>query len=293
MNDSSPHGTQPALRTSVAGPRILLLDIDGTLVDYHNVLPDSAVTAIRRARQNGHRVLLCSGRAKPEVSDDLWNIGVDGYIGGNGNYVEYRGEIVLENALSAGDCRAIVDWLHERGLEFYLESNAGLFASAHFSTAAVPAMRLYSQRKGRPAPEQDEVVLHGMILGGELHRDDVMKVSYLLSSPDDHAAAVAAFSHLQHGTWGGRGAEALFGDIGVAQGTKATAVAALLAHLGAQRSDTIAFGDATVDLPMFEACGHGVAMGNASDDLLAVADLVTDDVEDDGLAHAFSRLGLV
>ena len=36
--------------------KILLIDIDGTLVDYDNHLPESAVKAIRMARKNGHRV---------------------------------------------------------------------------------------------------------------------------------------------------------------------------------------------------------------------------------------------
>ena len=66
----------------------------------------------------------------------------------------------------------------------------------------------------------------------------------------------------------------------------------LLAHLGADRTDTVAFGDATIDVPMLEYCAFGVAMGNGSDDVRAAADLITDDVEADGLAHAFERLEL-
>ena len=47
--------------------KIIFLDVDGTLVDYENRLPDSAVTAVRRARENGHRVYICTGRSKAEV----------------------------------------------------------------------------------------------------------------------------------------------------------------------------------------------------------------------------------
>ena len=117
-------------------------------------------------------------------------------------------------------------------------------------------------------------------------------MSYILASYADHLAATEAFPGLQHGTWGGRDAEALFGDIGPSGITKAHAVDALLDHLQADRADTIAFGDASVDIPMFQACAVGVAMGNASDDLKALATLVTGDVEADGLADAFRDLGL-
>lgn len=64
--------------------KIIFLDVDGTLVDYENKLPASAVTAIRQARSNGHRVYICTGRSRAEVYPELWDIGLDGMIGGNG-----------------------------------------------------------------------------------------------------------------------------------------------------------------------------------------------------------------
>lgn len=64
--------------------KIIFLDVDGTLVDYGNKLPVSAVTAIRQARSNGHRVYICTGRSRAEVYPELWDIGLDGMIGGNG-----------------------------------------------------------------------------------------------------------------------------------------------------------------------------------------------------------------
>lgn len=271
--------------------KVLFIDVDGTLVDYHGRLPDSAAKALAEAREAGHLVLFCSGRAVAEMPESLWDLKPAGYIGGNGNYIEIGDVVVLQNALSAADCRAIVDWLAGRGTEFYLEANAGLFASPGFREAAAPVMVQYTQRKGQPPPGAD-LGFHGMVYGGELYRDDVMKISYLLDSYDDHLAAKAEFPGLQHGVWGGRGADALFGDVGVAGVTKAIAVQAVLDYLKVDRDRTIAFGDAAVDLPMFAECGFKVAMGNASDDVKEAADLITDDVEHDGLANALAALGL-
>ena len=47
--------------------KVIFVDVDGTLVDYNNDLPESAVKAIRAARANGHRVYMCTGRSKAEV----------------------------------------------------------------------------------------------------------------------------------------------------------------------------------------------------------------------------------
>jgi len=71
--------------------KIIFLDVDGTLIDYDNHIPESAVFAIRKAREKGHLVYVCTGRSKAEMPPKIWDIGFDGMIGGNGSYVEHEG----------------------------------------------------------------------------------------------------------------------------------------------------------------------------------------------------------
>ncbi len=275
--------------------KIVFLDVDGTLVNYENQLPESAIRAIRQARENGHIVMICTGRSKAEVYQELWDIGLDGMIGGNGSYVEYRGKVLMHQLITYDQCKHIVDWLKGRGLEFYLESNNGLFASEGFEAAALGAVREYSARKNRPDADQATVrsVFPDMIFGGELYRDDLNKVSYILSSYQDYLDSIEEFPDLKPGTWGGAGEKALFGDLGVKDITKAHAIDVLLRELKADRKDTVAFGDAKVDIPMLEYCQIGVAMGNGGEEIRAMADLITDDVDHDGIYHAFEKLGLI
>ncbi|WP_438838406.1 Cof-type HAD-IIB family hydrolase [Streptococcus pluranimalium] len=276
--------------------KIIFLDVDGTLVDYDNRIPESAVKAIRLAREKGHKVYVCTGRSRAEMQPEIWDIGIDGMIGGNGSYVEDNEEVVMHQLISKEEARHIVDWLHSRGLEFYLESNNGLFASENFKEAARPVLREYSFRKGKTEEEvkdqEAEDVLHGLIYGGELYRDDLNKVSFILSDYQDHLDSIEEFPNLEAHTWGGRGETALFGDLGVKDINKAHAVDVLLNHLGADRKDTIAFGDAKIDIPMLDYCQVGVSMGNGGPEILEMADMVTDDVEEDGLYNAFEELGL-
>lgn len=275
--------------------KILFIDIDGTLVDYENRLPASAVKAIRMARAAGHRVYLCSGRSKAENKQEIWDIGLDGYIGGNGSYVESDGEVVMYQLVTPEQCRRIVDWLHSRKLEFYLESNSGLYGSENFRQRAVPVMKEYCRRKGKADADQasPDTVFPTMIYGADLYRDDVNKVSYILDSYQDFLDAREQFPDLQNGTWGGAGETALFGDLGVKGITKAHAVEVLLKHLNARQEDTIAFGDAAVDIPMFEVCAQSCCMGSGGDGAKAAADYVTTAVEEDGLYNAFVHFGLL
>ena len=277
--------------------KIIFLDVDGTIVDYDNHIPDSAREAIRKARENGHLVYVCTGRSKAEMPDEIWNIGFDGMIGGNGSYVEHKGQILLHQLIPYETAKRVADWLEARGLEFYLESNNGLFASRNFREVARPTLRTYALGKGASEDQvlhmEAEEALHGLIYDGDLYRDDLNKISFILHSYQDHLDSKEAFPELKAGTWGGRGEEALFGDLGVKDINKAYAVDLILDHLDADRANTIAVGDAKVDIPMLQACQIGVAMGNGGPEILAVADLITDDVGQDGLFKAFETLDLL
>lgn len=277
--------------------KIIFLDVDGTIVDYDNHIPDSAREAIRKARENGHLVYVCTGRSKAEMPDEIWNIGFDGMIGGNGSYVEHKGQILLHQLIPYETAKRVVDWLEARGLEFYLESNNGLFASRNFREVARPTLRTYALGKGASEDQvlhmEAEDALHGLIYDGDLYRDDLNKISFILHSYQDHLDSKEAFPELKAGTWGGRGEEVLFGDLGVKDINKAYAVDLILDHLDADRANTIAVGDAKVDIPMLQACQIGVAMGNGGPEILAVADLITDDVGQDGLFKAFEKLDLL
>ncbi|WP_035051112.1 Cof-type HAD-IIB family hydrolase [Carnobacterium pleistocenium] len=273
----------------------IFLDVDGTLVNYSNQLPNSAIKAIKSAQSNGHKVYPVTGRSKAEMYAEIVEIGFDGYIGGNGNYIESGNEVVLHQLMTIDQEKAIVDWLNNRGLAFYLESNNGLFASEHLETQGEQAVNDYVAYKENSGTKAMTVrqVFPEMIFAGQMYRDDVNKISFVLEEYDDYLAAVDFFSDFKVGTWGGVGEKALFGDIALANITKQTAIKKLLEHHGVDRKKTMAFGDAKIDIPMLEYCEIGVAMGNGDREIKAMADYITDSVDKDGLEKAFHHLGLI
>ncbi|MFE2105689.1 HAD family hydrolase [Kitasatospora sp. NPDC059463] len=72
--------------------------------------------------------------------------------------------------------------------------------------------------------------------------------------------------------------------------SKATGLAVAAHRLGVKAADTIAFGDMPNDVPMFGWARYGVAMANAHQELLAVADEVTLSNDEDGVAAVLERL---
>jgi len=271
--------------------KVLFVDVDGTLCGKSNNPPASAVEAIRKARANGHKVYICTGRSKAEVYDNIWEIGLDGMLGGNGSYVEDHGKVIMHQKLSLEEVRAIVQWFNERGLEFYLEANSGLYPSKNYRQQVLDIMK-----KVDPDANLDGLMLFldGMTYGDDFDKEDVNKISYRLNSLEDFELTKAKFPHLKNGTWGYPGGPMQHGDIGVTGIDKKHAINVLCEYLGGiAKEDMIAFGDEKVDIPMFEACGYSVAMGSGSDECKAAADYITTDTDDDGLYNAFVHLGLI
>lgn len=275
--------------------KIVFLDVDGTLIDYDAKCPDSAAKAVDLARKAGNKVYICTGCSKAEIEQRTLPQ-LDGMIGANGGYVEDAGEVVMHQALTVEQVKHIVDWCNERHLGFYLEANSGMYINSWFVEQAPAAMRKYALGKGaseEQAQNAGQNFINSMIRTDDLYRDDVNKVSFILSSYQDHLDSKVEFPDMECNTWGGKDEQALFGDLGPKGITKKHAIQVLLEHLGASQEDTISFGDAKIDLSMFELCAYNVAMGNGGPEIKAAADYITDDVNEDGLYNAFKHLGLI
>lgn len=278
--------------------KIVFLDVDGTLIDYEAKLPASAREAVNKAADNGHRVYICTGCSKYEIMQRDLPEKLSGMIGGNGAYVEDNGKVVMHQALSADEVQAITDWLNERQAGFYMEANSGMYINKYFLEQGPEAFARYREGKGdvhvdREAMRQRILKTYTLCEDNDFRRSDVNKISFVLKSYQDHLDSKERFPQLIANTWGGKGELALFGDLGPAGITKKHAISVLLDYLHADRKDTISFGDAKIDLSMFELCAFNVAMGNGGEEIKAAADYVTDDVNKDGLYNAFKYLKLI
>lgn len=82
-------------------------------------------------------------------------------------------------------------------------------------------------------------------------------------------------------------------DIFPSNGGKQNAIRKILEIFNIKTAEAIAFGDAENDIKMLETVGTGIAMGNANQELKDIADYVTTDINDDGIANALKHFGLI
>lgn len=276
-------------------PKAVFLDVDGTLVNDRGLVPPSAREAVVAARDNGHKVFLSTGRSTSELWDEILQAGFDGVIASAGGYVEYEGEVLLHRCLPVEDVRHAVDFFGRHGVEYFLESNSGLYGSRR-AKERLRQLIFGSVRDEDVLAEMEKGLggfIDSLVVTADLARDDINKISFL-----DSPLTVEQVRHGLGGTFDVIHATVpMFGpnsgELSIPGINKATAVELLIDHVGIDHADTIAFGDGVNDIEMISFVGVGVAMGNAHAELLAIADQVTAHVDDDGILVGFRELGLI
>ncbi len=269
----------------------LFLDVDGTIINYRGETPISARAGLLEAQKNGHQLIVCTGCSECEILGRNIGVDFDGIIGGNGCYVRMHDTVILHKPLTLQQCTHFVDWCQKRHLAFRLECNDGMYVSEDYAEKSQKARMKYVHGNAVGKPVSN--TLAQWMKMGALYRTDVNKTAFVLNSYQDYLDAKEEFRDLIVDTWGGKGELALFGAVRSAGVDKKTSIALLMEQMHIDKSECIAFGDGVVDIPMFEACGMSVAMGNANDGVQRSATYVTGDVDEDGLYQALRHFGLI
>ncbi len=252
-------------------------DIDGTILDEHNFIPRSTIEGIHRLQENGNYAFLCTGRARAFVKDPvLLDIGFDGIISGCGTMVEFHDEVVFYKKLERQLIEKTLAFLKENQVSVIMEGRYRLFADDADFEGDPFLERLRSELGEGLLP----------ITGSEADWE-ASKFSCSMERAD--------LELVKQGLAGDY--ELLVHDIPVMEvvpkgHSKGTGMARACELLGVDIRDTYAFGDSVNDLPMFEAAGHSIAMGNASDFVKQKASYVTDTLHEDGIYHALKHFGL-
>jgi len=269
--------------------KMVFLDIDGTLVSFGGVLPESTKEAIRRAKQNGHQMVICTGRSICGVQPELLELGFDGIVGASGAVAVYRGQELFHLYIPEERCRFLVDYMEKNDMTYMLQMggcsvmtprNAGRMERRYAAMGLDMTRRnvlIKSRRVCDPITDfchVEKAVYHGSPL-------PLAKVQKDLAP--DFVVTNMSFNRAGDDS----------GEITQTAVHKASGMEKLITWLGIPREATIAIGDGPNDPEMLEYARIGVAMGNAVPELKAIADHVTTAVDDDGIYNAFAFLGLI
>lgn len=280
--------------------KALFFDVDGTLLDEKtHMIPESALSAIKKTRELGNKVFINSGRTSGMLKKVMGMVPVDGYLCGCGTELIYNGSPVYYYKLSKDLKERIKQASDKYGMLLYLEGRGGWHCHPSDELLrAHPLLRDYydymdayiRSENGLDSSDYDSDFEISKFC---VHSDDGMGngkgEAFASRNPSDLRGFFREFSGMFHIIDRGRG---FYENVPKGHG-KGNAVDRMLQYLGLTKDDAYGFGDSTNDIEMFRACGNNIAMGKHAPELEAFDPFITKPVEEDGIAHAMKELGLI
>ncbi len=261
-------------------PQLLFFDIDGTLLsNYTHQIPDSAIEAIRQAQARGHLAFINTGRPLRTMPDEIRQLPFDGFLCGCGTRIVYHNETLLAHSIPVARGIELIDLMEKYEIEAFLEGSEDVYCKRGLYRQAI-------MNKVR-------LSFHAAGLGYSAFIDErnfiYDKFCLVSDHPEQTAQFIKAISHdIEVIDRGSNMYEC------VPKGfSKASAMRILAQHLDIDMADTYAFGDSSNDLSMLQAAAHGIIMGEHSPVLEPYAEFITDTVENDGIAKALKKAGLI
>lgn len=257
--------------------KALFFDIDGTLIDIKtHKIPESTITAIREAKKNGNKIFIATGRSHtivnlPGISGNL----IDGYITLNGAVCLDGNEPFRLLKISAESVRALSEVCIRENFTCLFVTLDGM-AVANADEEFITGFEKYFNLAPVSVTDFDTM----------MHKDIYQMTVFFDEATEKKLKTL--FPEQEFNRW-----FPTFADITCREANKASGIEAVAGHFKIDMKDTIAFGDGGNDIPMLRCAAVGVAMGNASDEVKAAADIVTDAVDKDGIYNALHRLKII
>jgi Cof subfamily protein (haloacid dehalogenase superfamily) len=266
---------EPARASKIS---LVLADVDGTLVTAEKVLTTRAVAAVNALQAAGIAFAVTSGRPPRGMAMLIEPLELRTPVAGfnGGIFVKPDMRIMVEHVLAAGIAGRALELILHHGMDVWVYSGKDWLVR----DAKAPHV----------AREQWTVKFAPTVV--ENFKDVLGKAVKIVGVSDDHDLVARCEKDAQNAL----GSEAssarsqpYYLDVTHPDANKGTVVTTLSKLLSIPLNEIATIGDMPNDVLMFRKGGLSIAMGNASPQVQAQADLVTDSYDDEGFAKAMER----
>ncbi len=259
--------------------RLLVSDVDGTLVDKQKKLSPAVVDAVGRMTKAGIAFTIISARPRSGMMPIADTLAIDRPMGAfNGGIVFTRDGTVMEHhVIDPAVARGVFDIVGDATVDRWVFARDEWHASTD-KGVHVEHERLASNQEPDVQTSFDDLL------------DEADKITFV----SDDAALLASLHEKAAAKFGDRAtivqSQTYYLDVTARQANKGDGITALTAAIEIPLADTAAIGDQANDLAMLAIAGVSIAMGNAPDAVKAKAQHVTAGNDADGVAHAIDDI---
>ena len=256
--------------------KLIATDIDGTILAQGASFTEGVKSCINDLKKRGIKVVIVTGRMNKAALLIRDELGLDTpVVSYQGGLVNDGGKVLYERYLSETQAKKIIEWAGTEKIHINLYNNDTLYSERDDDE-----VRRYSkaQHINYTVKPFDEIKL-----------DKVNKVLAIdfngadrIDRYEKELPKVFPELYIVKST-------PYFLEFSNPEGSKYCAVRFLQKHWNIKESETLTIGDQNNDIELLRAGGIKVAMGNATDELKAVADYITDTVDNDGFVKAVEK----
>lgn len=263
--------------------KVIATDLDGTLLNSDHVLTSRTERALKAATARGVQVIFATGKtahSRPQLVEQL-GIRTPGVYSQGLVLMDRDGAILYRRDMEAHAARPVVDYATDHGYNVIAIAEAGARILAERPSTLSAFMVAHHEPEAEIVPSLSDSVLHTPI------------TKLLIEIPPENlpAARDELAARLNGAVEIVRSMPQLL-EFLPKGASKGDGLRRLLAMMHVNPAHVLALGDADNDLEMLELAGIGVAMGNATDRVKAIANHITTSNNEDGVALAVERFVL-
>ena len=260
--------------------RLVIADVDGTLVTQEKVLTKDAIAAAQELRAAGVTLAVTSGRPPRGMQMLIEPLRLQGQIAGfnGGVYVNPDMSVVESHLLATDVAREAIRLILEKGLDAWLYTpDEWLVRKKDAPHVAREAWTVKFEARVTPSFPEDAMARAVKIVGIS---DDLARVAECETAAQESLGERASAARSQP----------YYLDVTHPKANKGEVVNTLSRLLGIPSEEIATIGDMPNDVLMFKKSGLSIAMGNSSDEVKRQATKVTASNEEEGFAKAMRNI---
>ena len=272
--------------------KMVCIDIDGTLLGKRKRVSKESKEVIKKIHDKGVEIVVTTGRIYNNAAYYSHLLGVKSpVIAANGAVVrdKHNNRVIYENTIDTDVCVKLIELLYKMDFFFHFYTLDSIYCGDKITKLGT---EIYMTKQvGFENLKIKYHIINNLEEWKEFFKrtnGQITKCIAFSPKPSKVAALKKELRNMEDIVYFGSGSRSVeINNRGVSKGR---AVKALADYYGFTREEIVCIGDNENDISMIEYAGFGVAMGNAIDEVKALADYITDTNKENGVAKAIKKI---